>query len=144
MVRVAILVLALATLVAGCGGLPRAGADSAASPSAAIPDRLEPLSGHWRGTIDETAGWFHQGSMRVDLTLAPDGTRTGTIGKARAAGIATLKGRHLILTGTARSAREDDAVYLRLTGDDTRRWGETVTEFDGRPERASVALKKTG
>jgi hypothetical protein len=144
MVRISIIVLVLATTLSGCGGLRTVGADGSALPSAAIPDRLERLGGHWQGTIDETAGWFHQGSMRVDLTLAPDGTWTGTIGKARAAGIATLKGRHLILTGTARSAREDDAVYLRLTGDDTRRWGETVTEFDGRPERASVALKKTG
>jgi hypothetical protein len=144
MVRVAILVLALATLAAGCGGLPRAGADSAASPSAAIPDRLEPLSGHWRGTIDETAGWFYQGSTPVDLTIARDGTWTGTIGKARAAGTAEVRGRHLILRGTTRSAQDEDPVYLRLTGDDARRWGETVADFGGRLERASVSLKKTG
>jgi hypothetical protein len=143
MVRVSIVVLALATLLAGCGGLPGARADGAASPSAAIPDRLEPLRGHWRGTIDETAGWFYQGSTPVDLTLAPDGTWTGTIGKARAVGTAEVRGRHLILRGTARSAQDEDAVYLRLTGDDTRRWGETVADFGGRLERASVSLKKT-
>jgi hypothetical protein len=144
MVRISIIVLGFATLLAGCGGLVGARADGAAWPSAAIPDRLEPLSGHWQGTIDETAGWFHQGSMAVDLTIARDGTWTGTIGKTPAAGTAEVRGRHLILRGTARSAQEEDAVYLRLTGDDARRWGETVADFGGRPERASVALKKTG
>jgi hypothetical protein len=143
MVRISIIVLALATVLAGCGGRTSAPIDETASPSAAIPDRLAPLSGHWQGRIDETAGWFHQGSLPVDLTIIPDGTWTGTIGKARASGTAEVRGRHLILRGTARSAQDEDAVYLRLTGDDARRWGETVADFGGRPERASVSLKRT-
>jgi hypothetical protein len=142
MVRVSITVLLFATLLAGCTGLPGSRADGA-SPSAAIPDRRESLSGRWRGTIDETAGWFHQGLTPVDLTIAPDGNWTGTIGKARAAGTAEGRGRHLILRGTARSAQDEDVVDLRLTGDDARRWGETVADFGGRLERASVSLKKT-
>jgi hypothetical protein len=142
MVRVSITVLLFATLLAGCTGLPGSRADGA-SPSAAVPDRLASLSGRWRGTIDETAGWFHQGSTPVDLTIAPDGTWTGTLGKARAAGRAEVRGRHLILRGTARSAQDEDVVYLRVTGDDARRWGETVADFGGRVERASVSLKKT-
>jgi hypothetical protein len=142
MVRIAIIVLVLATSLSGCGR-PLASFDDSASPAAAIPDRLDRLSGHWQGRIDETAGWFHQGSMPVDLTLVPDGSWTGTIGKSKAAGTTEVRGRHLILRGTARSAHDEDVVYLRLTGDDTRRWGETVADFGGRPERASVALKKT-
>jgi hypothetical protein len=142
MVRISIAALVLAWLLSGCGGLHGARLDDA--PSAAIPDRLERLSGHWQGRIDETAGWFHQGSLPIDVTIAPDGTWTGTIGKARAAGTVELKGRHLILEGTARSERAVTPVYLRLTGDAGRRWGETVAVFDGREERASVALKKTG
>jgi hypothetical protein len=144
MVRISFIVLALAAGLAGCGGLGAWRDDGAASPSAAIADRLEPLSGHWQGTIDETAGWFHQGALAIDVTLAPDGTWSGTIGKAKAAGTAAVRGRHLILRGTARSAQDEDAVYLRLTGDDARRWGETVADFGGRPERASISLKKTG
>jgi hypothetical protein len=40
----------------------------------------------------------------------------------------------------SRSDREGDSS-LSAVG---RRWGETVAVFDGREERASVALKKTG
>ena len=35
-----------------------------------------------------------------------------------------------------------DPVYLILSGDDARRWGETLGRFGGRQERASVGLKK--
>jgi hypothetical protein len=142
MVRISIAALVLAWLLSGCGGL--GGARLGDAPAGAVPDRLERLSGHWQGRIDETAGWFHQGSLPIDVTIAPGGTWTGTIGKAQAAGTVELKGRHLILEGSARSERAVTPVYLRLTGDAGRRWGETVAVFDGREERASVALTKTG
>ena len=143
MVKTSIVVLVLAALLSGCAALPTARHDDADAPAAAIPDRIQPVAGRWQGTIGETAGWFHQGLMPVDLTIASDGTWTGTIGKAKASGTVELKGRHLILKGTARSERDEDPVYLRLTGDATRRWGETVAEFSGREERASVSLTKT-
>jgi hypothetical protein len=143
MVRISIVVLVLAALLSGCAALPTARHDDAEAPAAAIPDRIEPVAGRWQGTIAETAGWFNQGLMAVDLTIAPDGTWAGTIGKTKASGTAEFKGRHLILKGTARSERDEDPVYLRLTGDATRRWGETAAEFDDREERASVSLTKT-
>jgi hypothetical protein len=143
MVRISIVVLVLAALLSGCAALPTARHDDAEAPAAAIPDRIEPVAGRWQGTIAETAGWFHQGLIPVDLTITPNGTWAGTIGKAGASGTVEFKGRHLILKGTARSERDEDPVYLRLTGDATRRWGETAAEFDDREERASVSLTKT-
>ena len=140
MVRISIVVFVRAALLSGCAALPTARHDDADAPAAAIPDRIQLVAGRWQGTIGETAGWFHQGLTPVDLTIASDGTWAGTIGKAKASG---TKGRHLILKGTARSERDEDPVYLRLAGDATRRWGETVAEFNGREERASVSLTKT-
>jgi hypothetical protein len=79
----------------------------------------------------------------LDVTLNADGTWTGTIGGAKASGTAQLKGRALVLTGTARSGTgHEDPVYLSLTGDGTRRWGETLARFGDRAERASVSLRK--
>jgi hypothetical protein len=144
MARIAIAVLALAGALASCslpGVSPRA---ISSFPSASIDTRLEALSGHWRGTIAETAGWYLQGSAPVDLTIAPDGKWAGTIGKAKATGVVALRGRDVVLTGSARTPTgHEDAVYLRLAGDDTLRWGETLGLFEGRQERASVSLTKT-
>jgi hypothetical protein len=142
MARIAIVVLALAASLSGCAGLRSSTDDT--GPSAAIPDRLEPLSGRWQGSISETAGWYWQGTRSVDLTIARDGSWQGTIGKSKAAGTVEFKGGDLVLRGTERTERgTEDPVYLRLRGDATRRWGETVTEFNERSERASVSLRKT-
>jgi hypothetical protein len=137
-----IFIILLASMAAGCAastGLP------SDYPSAAVGERMQPLAGHWQGLISETGGWYHQGSAPLDLTIAPDGTWSGTVGKARASGTARLKGRDLELMGTAHQATNPDApVYLRLTGDDTRRWGETRRDFTGGDTHATVSLRKTG
>jgi hypothetical protein len=71
-------------------------------------------------------------------------SRSGTIGNAEATGTASMQGRRLVLSGTARSSTShEDPVYLALTGDESRRWGATLNRFAGREERASVALEKT-
>jgi hypothetical protein len=96
-----VLAIMLAGLAAGCATTRRAGDDSA---SAAVSERLQPLGGHWQGVIAETAGWYHQGSAPLDLTIAPDRTWSGTVGKTQASGTARLKGRDLVLSGTAHPA----------------------------------------
>jgi hypothetical protein len=140
MAKIATALIVLAVGLGGCAGLRRP-VDDSASPSAAIPDRLDAVSGRWQGKMDETAGWFHQGSTPIDLTIASDGSWSGTLGKAKAVGVVEFKGRDMVLDGTARSPLgHEDAVNLRLTGDSGRRWGSTVTQFDGRSERAVASL----
>jgi hypothetical protein len=147
MARLAIVAGAIAVMLTGCTGLSTRPAADATAPSAAIPQRLESIAGHWQGSFVETGGWYFQASKPLDLTISPSETWTGTIGDARASGTARLSGRLLILRGTARSKTgHEEPVYLSLTGDDTRRWGETRTQFserDAREERASVSLRKT-
>lgn len=86
----------LASLAAGCATSTKLGDDDV---SAAVTERLKPLAGHWQGVIGETGGWYTQGSTPLDLTITPDGTWSGTIGKAPALGTARFKGRDLVLRG---------------------------------------------
>ena len=142
MVRIALAMVVLAGTLSGCAGLRASRVDDASS--ASIGERRQPLAGHWQGRIDETAGWFYQGSSPLDLTITPDGRWTGTVGKAKASGVARLKGRHLVLSGTAASETgHEEAVYLRLTGDDSARWGATRRDFTGGDTHATVSLRKT-
>jgi hypothetical protein len=137
-----IFTILLASAIAGCVASTGVRSDD---PSAAVGARVPSLAGHWQGVISETGGWYHQGSVPLDLTIAPDGTWSGRVGKARASGTARLKGRDLELRGTAHQATNpDEPVYLRLTGDDTRRWGQTRRDFTGGDTHASVSLRKTG
>jgi hypothetical protein len=139
-----VLAILLTGSVAGCAAANGRYADD---PSAAVRERehLQPLAGHWQGTISETAGWYHQGSIPLDITIAPDGTWSGTVGKARMSETASFKGGDLVLSGTERpSTGPEEPVYLRLTGDDTRRWGQTRWDFTDGDTHASVSLRKTG
>jgi hypothetical protein len=137
-----VFVIMLAVLAAGCATSTRFGDDDV---SAAVTERVQSLAGHWQGVIGETAGFYTQGSTPLDLKITPDGTWSGTIGKARASGTARFKGRDLVLSGTAHPATGgDEPVYLRLTGDETRRWGETRRDFSGGDTHANVSLRKTG
>jgi hypothetical protein len=49
-----------------------------------------------------------------------------------------------VLTGTARTpdGRHDPVSYV-LGGDSTRRWGEAVATFSGRPTHAEISLQRT-
>jgi hypothetical protein len=131
-------------LTAGCAAANGRYGDD---PSAAVPEREHPrpLAGHWQGTISETGGWYHQGSTPLDITIAPDRTWSGTVGKARASGTARFQGEDLVLSGTAHPPTgPEEPVYLRLTGDDTRRWGQTRRDFTGGDTHASVSLRRAG
>jgi hypothetical protein len=139
MARSLIVVLALVLAAGGCAGTLHTSGDY---PSAAIAD-VSGLAGHWQGTLYETAGSLVSGSVPIELTIEPDGTWRGTIAKVPASGQAHLRGRRLVLDGTAADpSGPARPVYLDLAGDGTRRWGETVATFGGRDDRASVALKR--
>ena len=135
-------IILLAAALTGCGSSLVAREDLAS----ALPDpRVQGLAGHWTGVIVETAGWYRQGRTPLDLSIAPDGTWHGTVGKAQASGIARMRGQQLVLSGTARSATGDeDPVFLRLKGDDATRWGETTADFPGGDTHASVSLRRAG
>jgi hypothetical protein len=146
MARTSLLVgtAALALSLVGCAGHTSRTASDADSPSASVSDQLRSLVGRWQGTLAETGAFYYQGTLPVDVTLRPDGTWGGTIGNAKATGTASMQGRRLVLSGTARSSTgHEDPVYLALTGDESRRWGATLGRFAGREERASVSLEKT-
>ena len=138
MARSAIAAFVIALAVAGCGGF-RAGSASD-DPATAVLD-FSDVAGRWQGTLYETGGGYTSGSTPLDITLAPDGVWQGTIGKAPAAGRARLDKGRLVLSGTATGAGgRPEAVYYSLTGDDQRRWGETISTFGS--GRASVSLER--
>ena len=142
MVRNAIIAVALGLAAAGCAHAA-AGSRVAAEPSASIAD-TSGLAGHWQGTVYETAGSLVTGSSPLDVTIAPDGTWRGSIGKAPASGQVRMRGSRVVLAGTA--SPSDGAahpVYLDLRSSGARMWGETVATFSGRDDRASVALTRT-
>ena len=144
MVRIPLLMVstALAASLAGCAGSMNDGQMDATS--ASVPS--EPvLAGHWQGSLWEshTPPIYKQGSAAMDLTIAPDGTWTGTIGPDQGSGIARWHGKRLLLTGTLRRAGgHEELVYLDLTGNDTQRWSETRAFFGDRESPASASLKK--
>jgi len=141
MAKNTIVVVALALATTGCADVSHR-ADTGESPSASIPD-FSGLAGRWQGVVSETAGSKVSGSLPVDLTIAPDGTWRGTIARAPASGEARLHGRRLILDGAAATPGGGSRpVHLDMTGDNTRRWGETVAIFSGREDRATVALNR--
>jgi hypothetical protein len=135
-------VILLAGILTACAGPLRL---SDGEGSAAPWESLQASAGHWQGGIAETGGWYRQGLTPLDLTIGPDGTWRGKVGQAAASGTARVQGRQLIISGTGRSATGDeDAVYLRLTGDDAARWGATTADFPGGTTHAIVALQRTG
>ena len=141
MVRNAILVAALGLAAAGCAHA-FAGSNVAGEPSASIADTSR-LTGHWQGTMYETAGSLVSGSSRVDLTIAPDGTWRGTIAKAPATGTVHVRGNRVLLNGTtAAPGGPARPVYLDLKTRNNDMWGETVATFEGRDDRAAVSLDR--
>jgi len=146
-------VLSIALMTAsltGCASDHAANGAAASIPSGRPPlsgtpvaNDLQTLAGHWQGTLSEGSTWYKPGLALLDLTIAPDGTWTGTIGADQASGAARRRGRRLLLTGTVRRENgHEEPVYLDLTGDDTRRWGQTLASFAGRSAPASVSLRK--
>ena len=141
MAKNAIVLVARVLAAGGCAGMSRSAA-AVDQPSASIPD-TSGLTGHWTGSIYETAGSLVSGSTPLDVTIAPDGTWRGTLGKAAAAGRVRSHGRHVVLEGTA--AAPDGparAVYLDLKSRGHDLWGQTVATFSGRDDRAAVALER--
>jgi hypothetical protein len=140
--RISMTTLAAILMMVGgaCARGPLSTDGGSASPGWAPPG----VAGHWRGTLTETGGWYYLGRIPLDLRIAEDGTWKGTIGTARAAGRASVRGDDVILAGTAIAPGDkEDPVYFRLTGDDARRWGTTLATFPGRePAHAEVSLTK--
>ena len=138
--------IALATVLAGCATWVDTGSEA---PSAAVPETLSPLAGHWQGTVWETASVYYQGSAGLDLTIGDDGRWSGTVGRAEAHGTARMRGGWLVLSGVATQADgHQDIIFYELTGDAHRRWGEVASGFygrdgQGRVEHAEVSLTKT-
>jgi hypothetical protein len=86
------------------------------------------------------AGSYRQGLTPFELPISPDGAWRGKVGQAAASGTARVRGRQLIISGTARSATgHQDAVNLRLIGNDAARW---VPRAPTSP--AGVAARRTG
>jgi hypothetical protein len=145
MVRIPLLMMsaALAASLAGCAGhVAGARADAtSASPRSEVP----PVTGRWHGSLWEshTSPILKQGSSTMDVTVAPDGTWTGTIGPDQARGVARRHGNRVLLSGTIRRAGgREEPVYFDLVGDDTRRWTETHAFFGDRESPASASLRR--
>src|SRR2546426_8304563 len=86
--RTLIIAVALAAAVSGCA--TAWSGDDSIQPSAAVTEALQPVAGHWQGTLWETAGFFTQGQAALDIRLGEDGRWSGTIGRASATGIARM------------------------------------------------------
>jgi hypothetical protein len=143
MARNSIVAVAVAMAVAGCAQASPRRAELETQPSASIP-ALPSVAGHWRGVAWETGAHLIQGNAPIDIRLAPDGTWRGTIGKGSASGTARMHNGRLVLTGVTRMPDgRHDFVSYSLSGHSTRRWGESVAIFSGRPTHADVSLEKT-
>ena len=142
MARNAIIIAALALAAAGCSHATAG--TGAVEPSASVREAAPGLAGHWQGTVWETGAHLVQGRTPLDLKINDDGTWTGKIGKGEGSGTARLDRRgNLVLSGVAKTADSvPTAVTYTLRGDGTRRWGEIVGDFSGRPEHGSVSLRK--
>ena len=142
MARNAILAVAVMLAVAGPAQAAARRAALDAQPGAPVP-ALASLAGHWHGEAWETGAHLIQGRAPIDIHLADDGTWSGTIGKGSASGTARLRNGRLLLSGISRMADgRHDVVSYSLKGDSTRRWGEPVATFSGRPTHAEVSLRK--
>jgi hypothetical protein len=145
MVRIPFLMLstALAASLAGCAGAVNT--SSLDAPSASPTSEVPAIAGHWQGSLWESHDppMFKQGSAPVDLTIAADGTWTGKIGADPGSGVARRHGKRLLLTGTIRRpGGHEEPVYMDLTGNDARRWGETHAFFGDRETPTSVSIHK--
>jgi hypothetical protein len=141
MAKVAAVVLALVLGLGACASGRRA--TDAGSPSASIGPGIDAYAGRWQGTLWETAGSLYQGSSTIEVALAEDGTWKGRIGSAPAAGTARLQGNRLVVEGTAGAPDGPQLpVYVELTGDDQRRWGEMAALFAGRRAPATIQLER--
>jgi hypothetical protein len=141
MARIAFVIVGAALLMTagGCAGasLLTEGDSPAASPGPGV-------AGHWRGTVTEIGGWYFTATAPVDVRIAEDGRWSGTIGKDRASGRVHGQGKEVLLEGTAvgRDGHQQ-AVYYRLRGDNTLRWGSTLASFPSRDSvHAEVRLTK--
>jgi len=139
MTRTLIIAVALAAAVSGCA--TAWSGDDSIQPSAAVTEALQPVTGHWQGTLWETAGFFTQGQAALDIRLGEDGRWSGTIGRASATGIARMQHGWLVLSGTATAPNgQRQVIFYELKGDANRRWGEVVTSF--LTQHASVSLRR--
>jgi hypothetical protein len=139
------LALVTAGLVAVLGLSACAGrrASEAPTPSASIGPGLERLAGRWAGTMSETGAHLYQGHSTIEVQLDESGAWTGRIGGAPASGGARLEGGRLIVTGTAGAPDGPQLpVWVQLTGDEHRRWGEMAAVFAGRRAPAMVQLER--
>lgn len=137
---VVVLGLTLSLALAACSAA-RPGADD--TPSASIGPAVAGLAGHWRGTLYETGAHLYQGSSTLDVRVTDNGTWSGKIAAAPAWGTARLRGNRLVVTGTMRPPDEaEQPVYVELTGDGNRYWGEMAALFRGRRAPALVSLER--
>jgi len=143
MAKVAVVMLALVTCL-GLGACASARRSTdAGSPSASIGPGIEAYAGRWQGTLWETGSHLYQGSSTMEVQLAEDGTWKGRIGAAPASGTARLQGNRLVVTGTAGAPDGPQLpVYVSLTGDEQRRWGEMAVIVAGRRAPASIELHR--
>jgi hypothetical protein len=148
MARLAVLAIALAASLglsacASGGGDGRRADTGASPPSASIRPGIEALAGRWEGALWETGSSLYQGTSRMQVRLDEDGTWQGHIGGAPAAGTARLEGNRLIVTGTTGAPGGPHLpVYVSLTGDEDRRWGQMSALFAGRRAPAIVSLQR--
>jgi hypothetical protein len=141
MAKVALAALGLAACLnlGACASAGRASDE----PSASIGPGIEAFAGRWQGSLWETAGSLYQGSSTLEVQLHEDGSWKGRIGAAPASGTARLEGDRLVVTGTAGAPDGPQLpVYVQLTGDDDRLWGQMAALFAGRRAPAMVDLRR--
>jgi hypothetical protein len=144
MTRHLVIAVALAAALAGCGTT----AAATATEPAAMAQSLGSLAGRWTGNIWETASVYYQGQAAVDVRIGDDGRWGGTIGQAKASGVASMRHGWLVLSGTATAPDgHQDVIYYELTGNANKRWGEIDSSFNGhdgqgRVEHATVSLRR--
>jgi hypothetical protein len=118
-------------------------ASDAGWPAASIGPGIEGYAGRWHGSMWETGGSLYQGSSTLEVVLAADGTWKGRVGAAPASGTARLAGDRLVVSGTTGPLGGPQLpIYVDLTGDAQRRWGEIAATFGGRRAPASVELRR--
>ena len=89
----------------------RSGSRFAGSSNAAVPPNE--LVGRWRGSGHIVANWTSQHDLPVDVTIASDGSVTGSIGDAAIASGRFVENRGLL---TSRFVHSDYSLVLELSG----------------------------